>query len=690
MKAINQPDRTLRNLASGAGWDLVRGVGLAAAYLLLARAGLGFHAFSQFATLVWAPSGIALASMLLWGFRIWPAVAAAAFAANLWNGAPAAVALAIAAGNTGEAVFATWVLRKIPGFRASLDRLPDVLGLVLLGGVAAPTISATVGVVSLVAAGIVTPPAVDLTWRAWWLGDAIGILIITPLVLTWRARPPRAGLAARMEFAVLMVLLALAGFLLFELRFPETTMLLAPFLIWAALRFEVRGAVWGTFLAAAIAIWATARGHGPFASASVEEGLLHLQTFMGLTSATFLVLGATALERRKAEQDLRAAKESAEEASHAKDRFLATLSHELRTPLTPVLAYSSMLEQDENLPREVRDRLEVVKRNARLEARLIDDLLDLTRVSSGKLVIRTSSVSVAKALDHAVEVCRDEAAAAGITVVRENAPERDFVRADPARLRQVFWNILENAIKFTPRGGRIVLCDAPAPDGRVAVEISDSGRGIDASELARIFRPFEQASHGKGGLGLGLAISRALVEAQGGSLTATSRGPGEGATFRVELPEGSADDAVAPLPGATDSAAEPHERRILLVEDHADSARAAADLLRELTYRVAVASSVAEALAAAAREPFDLVLSDLGLPDGSGLDLMRMLRQRYALRGIAISGYGMEEDRRASQEAGFVDHLVKPISFERLAASLQRFFDEEEAPRVEAAAAPAR
>ena len=191
-----------------------------------------------------------------------------------------------------------------------------------------------------------------------------------------------------------------------------------------------------------------------------------------------------------------------------------------------------------------------MKRNARLEARLIDDLLDLTRVSSGKLVIRTTSVSVAKALDHAVEVCRDEAATAGVTVVRENAPETAFVRADPARLRQVFWNILENAIKFTPRGGRIVVRDAPAPGGRAAVEISDSGRGIDASELARIFRPFEQAAHGKGGLGLGLAISRALVEAQGGSLTATSRGPGEGSTFRIELPEGSAADAAAAAGGA--------------------------------------------------------------------------------------------------------------------------------------------
>jgi signal transduction histidine kinase/ActR/RegA family two-component response regulator len=668
------------NLASGRRADWIRGAGLAALYLLLARVGLGFHAVSQFATLVWAPSGISVAAMILWGSRIWPAVAVAAFAANLWNGAPLLVALAIAAGNTGEAAFATWSLRKIPGFRSALDRLPDVLGLVLLGGVAAPIISATVGVASLAAAGIVGAGAMNLTWRAWWLGDAIAILIVTPLCLTWQARPSRRGPAARAEFTALMLLLALAGVLLFEVRLRATTTLLTPFLIWAALRFEVRGAVRGTFLAAAIAIWSTARGHGPFASASVEEGLLHLQTFMGLTSATFLVLGATALERRKADEELRAAKESAEDANRAKDRFLATLSHELRTPLTPVLAYSSMLEQDESLPRDARERLEVVTRNARFEARLIDDLLDLTRVSAGKLAIQLADVSIDEIVDHAVDVCRNDAAAAGVAIVRENTASA-FVRADPTRLRQVCWNILDNAIKFTPRGGRIVIRSGAAPAGTAAVEISDSGSGIPASEMGRIFEPFEQASHGKGGLGLGLAISRALIDAQGGKLTVRSGGPGAGATFRIELPQGSPPEAVSPLPVSRPAAERRRVRRVLLVEDHVDSARAAAELLGETCDRVVVARNVADALAEAASQPFDLVLSDLGLPDGTGLDLMRALRDRHGLRGIAISGYGMEEDRRASLEAGFVDHIVKPISFQRLAATLDRFFSNDPAPR---------
>jgi len=686
---MNEADRSLSNLASRRRADWARAIGLAALYVLLARVGLGFHAVHQFATLVWAPSGIALAAMILWGSRMWPAVMIAAFAANLWNGAPLVVALAIAAGNTGETVFANWALRKVPGFRATLDRLPDVLALVLIGGVAAPTISATVGVSSLAVAGMIGPGAIDLTWRAWWLGDAIAILIVTPLALTWAGRPPRAGLVARAEFAALLLLLGLAGFLLFEMRLRATTMLLTPFLIWAALRFEVRGAVRATFLAAAIAIWSTARRHGPFASASIEEGLLHLQTFMGLTSATFLVLGATALERRRADEDLRAAKESAEDANRAKDRFLATLSHELRTPLMPVLAYSSMLEQDESLPRDVRERLEVVTRNARFEARLIDDLLDLTRVSSGKVEIRLSNVAVAEILDHAIEVCREDAAAAGVALVREESTEA-YVLADPARLRQVFWNLLDNAVKFTPRGGRVVARGVAVGAGRVAIEISDSGSGIAPSEMARIFQPFEQASHGKGGLGLGLAISRALVEAQGGSLSVRSGGPGAGATFRIELPEGSP-AAAPPAPSARPAAvSRSRGRRVLLVEDHADSARAAAELLGEVCDRVVVARSVSEALAAADVQPFDLVLSDLGLPDGTGFELMRILRERHGLRGIAISGYGMDEDRRASEAAGFVDHLVKPISFQRLSAALERWLADDSALRPEEPAASKR
>src|SRR5262249_36636151 len=246
--------------------------------------------------------------------------------------------------------------------------------------------------------------------------------------------------------------------------------------------------------------------------------------------------------------------------------------------------------------------------------------------------------------------------------------------ADPAGLRQVFWNVLKNAVKFTPSGGRIRIATQRAGADSVAVEVSDTGAGIQPPDLERIFQPFEQAGQGRGGLGLGLAISKALVEAQGGTLTAASEGSGRGATFRVELKILAESDIPAPVLRAGPGARADRPRRVLFVEDHADTALAARELLAELSCDVVAASSFQEALAAAESSRFDLVLSDLGLPDGHGFDLMRHLRDRYGLAGIAITGYGMEEDIRRGREAGFVDHLVKPITFETLAAAIERYF----------------
>jgi CheY-like chemotaxis protein len=248
------------------------------------------------------------------------------------------------------------------------------------------------------------------------------------------------------------------------------------------------------------------------------------------------------------------------------------------------------------------------------------------------------------------------------------------VLADPARLRQIFWNLLRNAVKFTPPGGRIVVRAVPCEADRIAVEVSDSGIGIASGEIARIFRPFEQAGPRHGGLGLGLAISNALVEAHGGTLTAASEGPGRGATFRVELAtlaDSAPRERIAPPPSGSTV---PGLRRVLFVEDHADTLGAARELLTELSCEVVCASSIEEALAAAETHTFDLVLSDLGLPDGNGLDLMRRLRDRHGLTGIALTGYGMEEDLKRSREAGFLEHLVKPITFQRLEAAVERFF----------------
>jgi two-component system CheB/CheR fusion protein len=392
----------------------------------------------------------------------------------------------------------------------------------------------------------------------------------------------------------------------------------------------------------------------------------------------FVVTFTDITTRRNAEREMQRAWAAAEAMNEAKDRFLATLSHELRTPLTPVLAVISGLEMGDRLPKDLRHDMAMMRRNIELEARLIDDLLDLTRVSRGKLELQLQDVDLRQVLEHAIQTSCGEEAAAGRLKVVADIEGGHRLWADAPRLTQVFWNLLNNAVKFTPEGGTVTVRSWTDAPGWLTAEVTDTGIGIPPELLPRIFDAFEQGEPGTtrrfGGLGLGLAISKAITELHGGSLQALSEGPGRGATFRVRLP-------LTPVPAMT--ANEPRDApvgddrplRLLLVEDHADTAAAMAELLRCLGHDVTVAHSVAEGLATAEAiqdRGIDLVLSDLGLPDASGLDLMRELSQRYGLKGIALSGYGMEEDLRRSREAGFTRHLTKPVDLESLKAAIQQ------------------
>jgi CheY-like chemotaxis protein len=268
-------------------------------------------------------------------------------------------------------------------------------------------------------------------------------------------------------------------------------------------------------------------------------------------------------------------------------------------------------------------------------------------------------------------------AASPVQIVRDWRAASTWVHADAARLSQVFRNLVGNAVKFMPDGGTLsVRVDNPTPQ-QLRVQITDTGIGIPPDMLLQPFQPFEQL-HGDhtrfGGLGLGLAISRSIVESLGGTLEAYSDGVGRGATFTVTVP-------AIPQPveqtvrAPTEKDAHAHVNgsvRILLVEDHADTARALKRLLSQRGHAVLIAPSVSDALRLAAEHPIDLVISDVGLPDGTGLELMRDLRSRYDLRGIALTGYGMEQDIRNTQDAGFSEHLTKPIDAEQLAAAIDR------------------
>jgi PAS domain S-box-containing protein len=381
--------------------------------------------------------------------------------------------------------------------------------------------------------------------------------------------------------------------------------------------------------------------------------------------------------RKAIELDLKQAKTAAERAAVVKDQFLAALSHELRTPLTPVLAAVSSLSSDAALPAHVRDAVGMIRRNVELQTRLIDDLLDLTRVARGKITLKLDAIDLAVALSEAIDMCRAEADAKGLRLTLPEIGCPCYVHADGARVRQVLWNLLKNAVKFTPADGEVAVVIARSDD-RVELAVKDTGIGISPHLIDRIFQPFEQGdpamAHRFGGLGLGLAISKALVEMQGGQLSALSAGPGRGSTFTMTLPACEAPNARAegtdaadriPTPTPTPT---PHRLRVLLVDDHEDTRYVLRRLLCD--HDVRTAACVSEALEEAALYDFDLLISDIGLPDGSGLDQMKQLQARYGLNGIALSGYGMDDDVRQSLGAGFRAHLTKPVTADALHAAI--------------------
>jgi PAS domain S-box-containing protein len=669
-------------------------IALAALYIVAARVGLAMDAVAGFATLVWPPSGIALAALLLRGHRLWPGVMIGAGVANVLTGAPILVALGIASGNTLEALLGAYVLRRLPGFRTSLDRLRDVLGLIVLAAMLSTMVSATIGVASLYLGGIVSAAQFAPTWQAWWLGDLIGDLLVAPALLVW-ASAPRVRLPRRaLEAAALSVSVIVVSLLIFgrpaTMRADtfQQAYLVFPPLVWAALRFEQRGAASTAFIVSLFAVWGTATGHGPFVRLALHEGLFALQTFMGVTAATFLVLGASIAERRlaildvhtaiaeqqrllaerdiahqrlitvleqspvaigiaeapsgrfifvndeagrllgrrptvskagdpegggweglhadgrkiaphewplaramrqgeivrnevirvvradgsaidvavnsapvrdgdgriiagvvifwdvtaerKTEEELRIAHETVAAANRAKAEFFAVMSHELRTPLNAIAGYVEVLALGIQGPltEQQRDSLDRIQRNQRHLLSLIDDVLIFSKIEADHLSVELKHVRVREALDELEPLVAPELQRKMLTLACGACDSSLSVRADPEKLRQILLNLVGNAIKFTPAGGRITV-SAVRDGDTVRISVTDTGIGIPTDQLARVFEPFFQVERGPTrrfpGVGLGLAIANDLARAMRGDVRVESR-VAEGTTVSLALP----------------------------------------------------------------------------------------------------------------------------------------------------------
>ncbi len=498
-------------------------------YVATAKLGLALDAVSGFASLVWPPAGIAVAALVLFDRRWWPAIMAGAFIANITTGAPVLVAIGIAAGNTLEAVVAAWLLARYR-FDPSICNVRHA-AVLLCGTMVGTAISATIGVFSLWSGGVIAGTAFSATLRAWWIGDMLGVLVVATFLMVWTATP-RTRHSGRVlaEAAAVCVTLVAISFYVFAVVLPDPaeTVLRTPYfvfppLIWAAIRFRQRGAVSGTLIVWIASIVATILAHGPFASGALSQSLLPLQLFTAVVATSTLFLGAAVSER--------------DTAIEARDQFLAIASHELRTPLTTLtIQITNMREKlgkDALPPDKLLARLAVLDRQGDRLNTLVTNLLDTTRVISGQFDLVSEAVVPDEVVDEVVARCRDQAATARTPISVELAGSQP-IKADRMRFEQVVTNLVGNALKFG--AGKPIEIRSSETASAYVLRVRDHGVGIDRRDHERIFRRFERVSGSRDkGLGLGLWISREIVNAMGGTIEVDSE-LGNGAELVVTLP----------------------------------------------------------------------------------------------------------------------------------------------------------
>jgi signal transduction histidine kinase/CheY-like chemotaxis protein len=638
---------------------------LTALYFVAGKLGLTFATVHSSASAVWPPTGIALGAFLLFGNRAGPAIFVGAFLVNVTTAGSVFTSLGIAAGNTLEGMAGAYLVQRYASGTACFDRARDVFRFAALAAVIATAISATLGVATLSALGFAQWQDFGSIWLTWWLGDAVGALIVTPLMLLSRPsagaalpreRVPEAVLALGTVATVAAVCFALPG----VRQYPLTFLCLPP-LVWIAFRLGTREVAMAIVLLTAVAVAATETGMGPFVMGSRNESLLVLQAFMGMVALTLLPMAALMREHRQAVAE-------AEAATRARDVFLALLSHELRNPLQGITTSLHLLSLP-GVTRESADRaVAIARRQSEHLAKLMSDLLDVTRAVSGKMTIEMNPVR----LDEAVRRYAELLLGLGRLEGRKLAVDAHAVtiNADVVRLEQIVGNLISNAVKFTSAGGsiRIAVLDE---GGKATLRVQDDGIGIGPELLPRVFDLFTQGERrherSHGGLGVGLTLVRKLAEMHGGSVQAISAGAGEGSEFVVRFPLVEEPDGPAARRGA---ALEPPPEKaalsVLVIEDNADAREALVAVLASEGHAAYQAGNGEEGVEVAERARPDIVLVDIGLPGVDGYEVARRLRAREADLGatwrlIALTGYGQPEDVRRARDAGFDAHLVKPV-----------------------------
>lgn len=660
---------------------------LCAAYIFLAYFSLEFTAVNDFAALIWPATGITLAALYLWGVEYWPAVTLGAFIVNILAGAPPPAAFIIAIGNTLEGVLAVHLLRRYVGLHPLLSRLRDSLGLITVGVFLPTAVSATFGVVALRLAGLIENHQITSTWSAWWVGDMIGMLVFAPFLLSWLYATPH-------KYTWWELLEGVLGFgsiaaLTYFMSWTEYTVVwnvpllyaLLVLLIWAALRTGPRGTTLAFVLITLVGGAGILMGDG--ATVDSAQQLLYGQIFIGMLSIIFLLFTSIVEERK---ENARIAKERMDQLQEAMERvraedkaktdFLAVLAHELRNPLSPILSGLELLKARGNPQEEV---LMMMGAHLHTVARLLDDLLDMTRISQKKFKLQKEAVELRTIINQTLEMVRPYIDSRHHTLEVHLPEEPVWLDGDPVRLGQIFVNVLNNSGKYTDPGGKISL-SARVEEGDVLVLISDNGIGIAPERLEKVFEPFapDAPARKPGGLRIGLSLAKRMAELHHGTIEARSAGLGYGSEFLIRLPL----LRTTPLPlqdqprvGArtrfTRRAGREGAQRvgalpILLVDDNEPAAQSLGQLLEHHGHEVRLAYSGPQALEILKEFVPQVALLDIGLPGMDGHELARAIREQFDLEKkmvlIALTGYGQEEDRKRALEAGFDNHLVKPVA----------------------------
>jgi PAS domain S-box-containing protein len=804
-------------------WFLGIAVAVATAYAVTGALALSTATLNPYATAVWPPAGIGLAAILLFGYRLWPAILAGAFAVSLPIDWAPVTSLLIAAGDTVEALVGAYLVSRFAGGARAFEHPLDVGRFAVLAGFSGPIPSATIGVTALWLGGAVRGPEYTATWLTWWVGDGAGALVFAPLLLLW-AQDRSAGALRRhpLEAAGLVLSVVLVGQVVFgpwhvAPSYP-LMFLMFPLLLWAAFGFGPREVASAVVVLAIVAIGGTVQGFGPFALLDRNQSLLFLQIFLATLAVTNLSVAAVVAERRREQARLqaawatqsrlgaivdgsddaivsktlegiitswnpaaermfgfaaaealgqpialiipaerlpeeevvlarirrgekvdhfetvrrrkdgsqvevsltispvrgptgtiigaskiardigatkrhereraqllareRAARTEAEAANRAKDDFLATLSHELRTPLSAMLGWVEIMRFRGD-PATIAQGLERIERNARVQVRLIEDLLDLSRIAAGKMRLETRPIDLGPVVLAAVETVRTAAEAKGVSLASHIGADA-VVMGDPGRLQQVVWNLLSNAVKFTARGG-LVEVTVERSTSLALIRVTDTGQGIKPEALPYVFERLRQADSSltrfHGGLGLGLAIVRYLVELQGGTVSAESPGEGRGATFSVMLPllPIRVDDRTRWAPPGRITYQRPRcdGVSVLVVDDEPDARELLRAFLEDCGARVTVTETVRAARELLEQRRFDVIVTDLAMPGEDGFALAQHVRARPADRGgrlplVALTAHAGTEMRVRALVTGFDAYVAKPVEPAELVAVVAR------------------